>query len=300
MAPMSRRSTFERFDVACLSGNNGNGKSALLDALTWSLWGEARNTTPHLLRLGASDMNVEFVFDLDGDRYRATRRWAKKKRSGDTLLELSVRDETSGLYRALTGTSVRETQSKINAILRMDYETFIASAYLKQGEADRFSRKPPGQRKDVLAEILGLSRYQEIADAARQEMRAQDTQVAALEARIDDFERQLSARDDAQKLYDLFSERLRVLAPQIDSAEAYAVEMRARKTRLEADKKRGETLESELAALEREAAALKSEGGQLLSRKRTLERMAGAKRSDHGRLSEAARGARRSRKVARD
>lgn len=262
---------FERFDVACLSGNNGNGKSALLDALTWSLWGEARNSTPHLLRLGETDMNVEFVFDLDGDRYRATRRWAKKKRSGDTLLELSVRDESSGLYRALTGTSVRETQSKINAILRMDYETFVASAYLKQGEADRFSRKPPGQRKDVLAEILGLSRYQEIADAARQEMRARETQVAALEARIDDFERQLSARDDAQKLYDLFSEKLRVLAPQIDATEEKRGELRARKTRLEADKKRGETLESELAALKREATSLKSEGGQLLARKRTLD-----------------------------
>ncbi|MBA7588863.1 hypothetical protein ES708_30933 [subsurface metagenome] len=33
---------FTQFHVACLSGANGQGKSALLDALTWSIWGEGR------------------------------------------------------------------------------------------------------------------------------------------------------------------------------------------------------------------------------------------------------------------
>jgi exonuclease SbcC len=69
---------FTRFHTACLSGNNGNGKSALLDALTWAMWGEARHSTPNLLRIGAGDMRVEFVFDLDGERYRIVRGYTKR------------------------------------------------------------------------------------------------------------------------------------------------------------------------------------------------------------------------------
>jgi exonuclease SbcC len=33
---------FEPYNLICLSGKNGHGKSALLDAMTWSIWGQAR------------------------------------------------------------------------------------------------------------------------------------------------------------------------------------------------------------------------------------------------------------------
>ncbi len=33
---------FDQFDVACITGDNGNGKSALLEAITWVIWGKTK------------------------------------------------------------------------------------------------------------------------------------------------------------------------------------------------------------------------------------------------------------------
>src|SRR5207249_718724 len=75
---------FAGMHVVSLSGDNGNGKSALLDAMTYSLWGRTRasgsqsSTEDDLVRLGADDMEVAFEFRLGQDRYRATRKRSRR------------------------------------------------------------------------------------------------------------------------------------------------------------------------------------------------------------------------------
>jgi DNA repair exonuclease SbcCD ATPase subunit len=66
--------------MAALVGNNGAGKSALLDAITWALFGEARsNRNEQLLRQGANEMSVTFEFEVEGQIYRVRRRFLKEK-----------------------------------------------------------------------------------------------------------------------------------------------------------------------------------------------------------------------------
>ena len=72
---------FSGMHTLCLSGENGHGKSALLDAMTWSLWGESRagkNKHDELVRIGADEMSVHFTFEMDGQRYRVVRKRSKK------------------------------------------------------------------------------------------------------------------------------------------------------------------------------------------------------------------------------
>jgi exonuclease SbcC len=261
---------FTQFHTACLSGNNGNGKSAILDALTWSLWGEARHTTSSLLRLGETDMRVEFVFDLDGERYRVTRGYAKTKRNSASL-ELNILDGASGLFRPLTGASVRETQNQLNGLLRMDYETFLSSAYLKQGQADKFSKQPPAQRKQVLAEILGLARYQEIGDRARADARHIDGQIQALDAQIEGIERFLAGRADAQARYAELSRLLETLQPEIERLQAVTEELSTRKIRLDERRKRSETIQQEIGAAERKREETQAARGRILAQQAEVE-----------------------------
>ncbi len=153
------------FHVACLCGDNGHGKSSLLDAITWALWGQARAAThSDLVYQGEQDMRVDLEFQVSSFEYRVSRRFTRPSRGkqGATILELFQINEEG--YQPLSGNSVRETESKIRQLLRMDYETFVNSAFIIQGRADMFTRSTPSKRKEILGEILGLSWYENLAE----------------------------------------------------------------------------------------------------------------------------------------
>lgn len=204
---------FTQFHVACLSGNNGHGKSALLDAMTWALWGEARGRNEDLLRLGAQEMAVELEFDLEGDRYRVLRRFRKTARSGTHRLEFQVFDPAQDKYLPLTQPGLTQTEEKIKQILRMDYATFINSAFILQGRADEFTRKNARERKEILSEILGLSRYEAMAERARFHARNLAKDIEAKRARLEEMDAELQRRD-AQET------RLAELREQVAQVEA--------------------------------------------------------------------------------
>ena len=80
---------FSGIHLACLAGDNGHGKSALLDAMTWALWGKARaRRDDELITLGETEMWVEFEFDLAGQRYRIWRQRSKRGQGQSDLLFL--------------------------------------------------------------------------------------------------------------------------------------------------------------------------------------------------------------------
>src|ERR1700687_5498498 len=65
---------FTGMHVAVLCGENGAGKSSLLDALTWALWGRARaKTDTELVHQGQTEMRVEFTFALGEQQYKVVR-----------------------------------------------------------------------------------------------------------------------------------------------------------------------------------------------------------------------------------
>ena len=178
------------FHVACLSGENGNGKSALLEAITWSLWGEARAHADNLVRMGQQEMRVDLEFMVDGVRYVVSRRRSRKG-GGATHTELSVVTD-DGQYRSQTGTGERLTQEKINRILGMEYRAFINSAFILQGRTDEFTRQKPTERKEILAEILDLGRYDRLEEMARARQRTAEDRSRVLQGEIETLAQDLA------------------------------------------------------------------------------------------------------------
>src|ERR1700761_4528972 len=79
--PQLQTIDFEPYSLICLSGKNGHGKSALLDAITWVVWGQARKTgntakaDEGLLHMGETHMIVSLDFYSNNVLYRVRREY---------------------------------------------------------------------------------------------------------------------------------------------------------------------------------------------------------------------------------
>ena len=198
---------FEGIHLACLSGQNGHGKSALLDAITWALWGKARARDDSLIYFGADEMRVELDFKARDDRYRIARRRTKptgRGRAGSSDLQLQIANGEE--YTPITRNSLRDTEAEIQRIVGMDYETFINSAFLLQGRADEFTNKTPGQRKEVLGKLIGLQEYEELQERAKERARQEGSRVSVVEGRLQQMRQELTRKAG------LHEEQLRVAA----------------------------------------------------------------------------------------
>ncbi len=168
---------FTGLHTACVCGANGAGKSSLLEGITWALWGECRAASEDdAISNGAMDVRVDFTFKMHGETYRIVR---SRQRDGNGNLEFQIRT-SGGEFRTLTQKGIRSTQAAIDDYLKIDYDTFINSAYLRQGKADEFMLKKPTERKQILADLLKLDRYEQLADRAKDTAKQYKLQAEAL------------------------------------------------------------------------------------------------------------------------
>ncbi|MBI2597416.1 SMC family ATPase [Candidatus Daviesbacteria bacterium] len=185
---------FTKFKLAAISGLNGAGKSSLLDAITWCVWGTSRagDSADSLIHLGKDSMQVEFSFKLDTHTYTVKRKRSKKG-GGSTSLELWSNSHN------LTEGTIKTTQEKIIQTLHLTFETFTNSSYLRQGHADEFTTKGPTDRKRILADILGLDHYDKLEEKAKEKAKESQTKLQLLDYQLLEIEAELSQKEEREK-----------------------------------------------------------------------------------------------------
>ena len=251
---------FTGLHLACLCGANGHGKSALLDAITWSLWGRARGRTQDdLIYYGADEARVELEFLSRGTSYRVIRSHARgmsgRRRAGVSDLQLQLLNE--GDAQPISGNSVRETQEKIQQLIGLDYDTFINSAFLLQGRADEFTSKTPSDRKAVLASILGLGAYDRLQDRAREKLAETRSANDQSEGVLQQLRREVEELGDpSQELFGLeqylqtVETDLQGKRRELDLLRIRNQELENRRQALVEEQQRIEHLEAEMVQLE--------------------------------------------------
>ena len=244
---------FTPITTACLTGDNGHGKSALLDAITWALWGQTRaKSLDDIVRLGQEECEVEFVFDLEGDRYRVLRKRSLRTRSGLSALELHGFDPATRSYRALSGNSIRETEAKIVQLLHMNYDTFVNSVFILQGRADEFTTRRPGERKRILSEILGLSVFDELQGRARDRHARLDQEAKTIAKRLHELQQQVARKPDLAAAVEAHRETLTGLQAELKEAQESLTRLQQRRNALELQQQRLQDVSRHLQQLRQE------------------------------------------------
>lgn len=157
---------FTALDVFAISGPTGSGKSSLLDAMTYALYGRVERVgdrVSQLISQGQPRMAVTLEFAVGQERYRVTRSTPAK---GTTKILLE-RLTTDGWKQAGEGADrVKDAEKTISRLIGLTYDGFTRSVVLPQGKFAEFLVGDPKKRRDILTELLGLSLFRRMAERA--------------------------------------------------------------------------------------------------------------------------------------
>lgn len=202
---------FTGLHVACITGRNGAGKSTMLDAMTWALFGEARKNDDSVINDNAPDQTakVDFEFRYENASYLARR---QKTRGKSTVAEFFIRSKDGNAWKSLTEKRVADTNKRICDILHLDYRTFINVSFFLQGKADQFTGQNATERKKILSNILDLDVWEDYK-AKTTELR-KETEMS-----VQQLDRLIRESEDELKEEPARRQRLESIRTQIEIAE---------------------------------------------------------------------------------
>jgi exonuclease SbcC len=181
------------FDVAPLSaagvflitGPTGAGKSTLLDAMTLALYGRAarygNDKADEMMSRHTAECLTEVDFETNGRKLRATWRLGKTRNGNLKPVQRALADATTGDILADKG---REMDPMIESLTGLDYQRFLRSVLLAQGQFAAFLKAAPKERAELLEKITGTEIYSDLSVLAFETHREKDEQVKQLKTRL--------------------------------------------------------------------------------------------------------------------
>jgi len=239
---------FTTFDLACISGQNGAGKSSLLDAMTWALFGQARKRDDSLVNLQSKVAEVALTFSYENNIYRVQRTLPRGK---TTVLEFQIKSGDE--WKPLTERTLRDTQARIEQTLRLDYDTFVNAAFFLQGKADQFTQQNAGKRKDVLSNILGLEIWETYRARTVEKRRGLEEEVIGIDRSLADIDSELDEEEPRKQRLKELEDDLKRLSEARKTQETALENLRKVATSLD------QQLVAEKAKLEQEQRGLKEQ-----------------------------------------
>lgn len=218
--------------IFAITGPTGAGKSTLLDAITLALYGRAarydRPNPEDMMSRHQGKCRAEVEFEVKGEIYRAewTRHRAREKADGK--MQGAKRFVYDAAGEVLTQ-GLGEADDKVEEICGLNYERFMRSALLAQGEFARFLKSKEDERAELLESLTGTEVFSELSEMVFEEtsrrVREQEDQEHALGA-ICPLEPEVrEAKQAALQLLEAEQKKLRAAAKELSTALLKADEL---------------------------------------------------------------------------
>ena len=209
---------FTDADYFALTGPTGSGKSTVIDAMTFALYGSAprwgsATSIQYALAPTANRCTIRLVFDVAGQRYVVAR---EVRRSGKQITQKNPRLERY-LDPAATGdpdtdepteslaADVSAVKQQVIELLGLDFDDFCTCVVLPQGDFATFLRASVAERQTILLKLLGARHYETIGRLANRRAADANARIEALQGQLNGYadateEAELTARDRQQQL----------------------------------------------------------------------------------------------------
>ncbi|HXG07384.1 MAG TPA: AAA family ATPase [Nitrososphaera sp.] len=189
--------------ITIFVGHNGSGKSSVIDAITFALFGEHTRgkSKKNLVRRGANQATVRMRFALNSREYEVARMMEGSSQSLSQLRLIS--DRGQAVNKLLAGGERRQfgesTRKEVEKVLGMDYNRLRVAAVVQQGELAKIVEAQPKAFKELVNGLIGIDRL----DVAFETMR---DVIAGFRDRLRD-ETGGYTDQDIQKVEDLISKK---------------------------------------------------------------------------------------------
>ena len=267
-----------RDGVTVIHGLNGSGKSSLLEACFFALYGSKAlpGTLDDVIRNGTDEAAIELWFTHDGVDYHIERQLRK---SGDRVTTSKcVLEGDDGSGEPVSRDGARAVRQFITELLRMDSEAFVNCAYVRQGEVNKLINATPQQRQDMLDDLLQLGMLETYRDRAGQARLGVEDVLTAARGSLETVDDQIQAKE-SQNLHERLNAResdLGDVESEIDNyeqqrqkAETARDEASETLSAYESHQTEIQELEAEIQELESEISQTATERDELGDRRRT-------------------------------
>ena len=200
---------FTGADFFALIGPTGSGKSSVLDAICFALYGSVprydddRLVAPAITQ-GAVEARVSLTFEVDGEEYVATR-VVRRTKNGATTKEARLEHGSD----TLAG-DARDMNDKVAELIGLPFHHFTRSVVLPQGDFAEFLHDKPSARQDLIVKLLDLGVYGRMQTRATQRAAEGKSRIQLDEQRLERLAEcttgaQAAARARATALHELLA-----------------------------------------------------------------------------------------------
>jgi exonuclease SbcC len=215
-------------------GPIGSGKSSLLDAIAFALYGRTPTVaanTKSLIHQRAAEATVSLRFEVEGEVWEAVRMLRRKGASQHALYHYADDGDVEPLERHVLES---EVNARVGSLLGLEFDAFGRSVLLAQGRFAEFLRARPGERDKVLKGVFGHDRVDAMREAARRRAGSAAVDIEKLTVRVEQLDRlakevvelkaQLSTAEERRKLLTAAESNVSDLEGAVAKASGAAVE----------------------------------------------------------------------------
>ena len=200
---------FAGADYFALVGPTGSGKSTVIDAMTFALYGSAprwgrANSVQWALAPTANRATVRLVFDVGAERFQVAREVRRVGKQGPQQRTASLEkfdDPTQATADTdqvtVLASEVRDVTPAVETLLGLSFDDFTKAVVLPQGRFAEFLGATVGERQDILLKLLGAHQYDIVMRAAGARASDARTEVATANGRIEDLGGATQEAEDA-------------------------------------------------------------------------------------------------------